>query len=186
MTRPFFRSTLVAARSRTARLPALDGRLGLLAVTLLLLMMPTRALLAHEFKIGDLEIKHPWSRAAPQGAKVAAGYLVVVNTGTAPDRLVSVTAEIAGVTEIHEMAVNAEGVMTMRPLDAGLEIPAGAELALKPGGYHIMLMDLKRLPRVDEKFAGTLTFEKAGTVAIEFAVESMAGGAAAHGDHTAN
>lgn len=185
MTRSF-RLPFVLSLARASWSRGLDGRIFILAFTLLALVIPSGPLFAHEFKIGDLEIEHPWSRAAPEGAKVAAGYLVVVNRGSTPDRLLSVTAEIAGMADIHEMAVNADGVMTMRPLEAGLEIPAGAEVALKPGAFHIMFMDLKRLPKQGETFAGTLTFEKAGTVDVEFAVEAMGGSDTSHDDHPAN
>ena len=130
---------------------------------------------AHEFKLGDLEIKHPWSRATLPGAKVATGYLIVKNNGATPDRLVSITAEIAGKAEIHEMSVT-DGVMSMRPLKDGLEIPASGEVKLEPGSYHIMFMDLKAPAVEGVKFKGTLAFEKAGTVAVEFAVDKAAGG----------
>lgn len=126
---------------------------------------------AHEYKAGDLTIGHPWSRATLPGAKVAAGYLTVTNGGSAPDRLVAATGAIAGKTEIHEMSVDAAGVMTMRPLTAGVDIPAGATVELKPGGMHIMFMDLTGAVKAGEMFKGTLTFEKAGTVDIEFKVE---------------
>ena len=130
---------------------------------------------AHEFKLGSLEIDHPWSRETPDGAKVAAGYFIVKNHGTTADRLVAVTGEIAGKSEIHEMSVDANGVMTMRPVSGGLEIPAGGEAALKPGSYHVMFLSLTRQTKKGEKFKGTLTFEKAGTVDVEFAVDAPAG-----------
>lgn len=129
---------------------------------------------SHEFKAGDIEIVHPWSRATPDGAKVAAGYVKLVNKGAA-DRLVAVSGEIAGRGEIHEMAVDDKGVMTMRQLSAGVEIPAGATVELKPGSLHIMFMDLKERRKEGEKFSGSLTFEKAGTVNVEFAVDAAAG-----------
>lgn len=139
---------------------------------------------AHEFKVGEIEIAHPWSRETPEGAKVAAGYLVVRNNGAEADRLVAVTGEIAGRTEIHEMAVDDKGVMTMRPLGQGIEIPAGGEVELKPRSYHLMFMELKSAPKEGESFAGTLTFEKAGTVEVEFSVDAMGGGNAHEGhDH---
>lgn len=137
---------------------------------------------AHGFTVGDLEIGHPWSRAIPQGAKVAAGYLKITNKGSAPDRLVSVTGEIAGRTEIHEMAVDSQGVMTMRPLAGGVGIPAGGEVELKPGGIHVMFLDLNGAPKAGERFKGTLVFEKAGPVDVEFAVETM-GNEPDHGAH---
>ncbi len=143
------------------------------ALAVLLLVASVSALFAHEFKAGDLIIQHPWSRAAPEGAKVAGGYFAVHNNGSAPDRLVSVSAEIAGRTEIHEMSVDDKGVMTMRPVEGLLEIPAGGTLELKPGSYHLMFLDLHSLPKEDESFAGTLTFERAGEVPVEFRVQGM-------------
>lgn len=128
--------------------------------------------LAHEYKAGALKIGHPWSRATPGGAKVGGGYLSIENTGTTPDRLVSVSAPFAGKTEIHEMATT-NGVMTMRPLDSGVAIAPGAKVEFKPGGYHIMFMELKQALKQGERPKGTLTFEKAGPVEVEFAVEAI-------------
>jgi copper(I)-binding protein len=136
---------------------------------------------AHEFKAGPLKIGHPWSRATPAGAKVGGGYLSIENTGPAADRLVSVSVPFAGRSEIHEMAVK-DGIMTMRPLDNGVDVPAGAKVEFKPGGYHIMFMDLKQPLKQGEMMKGTLTFEKAGTVDVEFKVDSIAA-KGAEGEH---
>lgn len=143
-----------------------------LAGALLLVAMLSQGALAHGYKAGSIEIGHPWSRVVPEGAKVAAGYLTLTNTGSEADRLVAVTAEPAGKAEIHEMSVNGEGVMTMRALPEGVEIPAGATVELKPGSYHVMLTGLTRWAKEGETFKGTLTFEKAGTVEIEFKVQA--------------
>ena len=97
---------------------------------------------AQETKAGDLVITQPWSRATPGGAKIAGGFLTIENKGSAPDRLISGAGDFAGKVEIHEMAVN-NGIMTMRPLDKGLVIEPGKTVKLAPGGYHLMLMDLK-------------------------------------------
>lgn len=140
---------------------------------------------AHEFKAGQIEIDHPWTRATPGGAKVAGGYVSLKNNGETADRLVSATAEIAGRTEIHEMAVK-DGVMSMRPRPEGVEVPAGAEVALAPGSYHLMFFDLKTPPKQGQSFPGTLTFEKAGTVTVEFAVEAVGATKPAHGAATAS
>ncbi|MGB3901233.1 MAG: copper chaperone PCu(A)C [Mesorhizobium sp.] len=143
----------------------------------------SQSVFAHEFKVGDLEIEHPWSRETPTGARVAGGYFTVTNNGTSPDRLVSVTSEVSAKAEVHQMAVS-DGVMTMRRVDGGLEIPAGGTVALESGGYHLMFIDLKRQPRKGESFPATLTFEKAGSVTVDFAVEGLGGsGADAHGSH---
>ena len=115
-----------------------------------------------------------------QPLEVAAGYLVLQNHGSSADRLVAATGEVAGITQVHEMAVDASGVMTMKQLADGLEIPAGGEVTLKPGSFHIMFMDLKKPVRQGEPFKGTLTFEKAGTVEVEYSVDAMGG---EHDDH---
>ncbi len=129
--------------------------------------------LAHDYRAGPLKIEHPWSRATPGGAKVGGGYLVIENTGASADRLVSVSApSISGRAEIHEMAVT-NGVMTMRPLDSGVAIAPGSKVEFKPGGYHIMFLELKRPLKQDEPIKGTLTFEKAGSVEVEFKVEAV-------------
>jgi hypothetical protein len=138
--------------------------------------------IAHEFKVGSLQIKHPWSRATPPGAKVAGGYFVIVNTGDTDDRLVSATADIAGRAEIHEMNEK-DGVMTMREMPNGVEIPAKSEVAFKPGSYHMMFLNLQKAPKQGEPFAGTLTFEKAGTVSVSFAVEAIGASPAEKGGH---
>jgi len=131
------------------------------------------AALAHDYKAGPLKIEHPWSRATPGGAKVGGGYLVIENTGSTADRLVSASVpSISDRAEFHEMAIN-NGVMTMRPLDSGVTIAPGAKVEFKPGGYHIMFMELKQPLKQGESIKGTLTFEKAGSVDVEFKVEAI-------------
>ena len=95
---------------------------------------------AQEAKAGDLVITQAWSRATPGGAKVAGGYLTIENKGATPDRLVGGSGDFAGKVEIHEMAMEGN-VMRMRAIDK-LALPAGKAVDLKPGGYHLMLMDL--------------------------------------------
>src|SRR6266496_1570479 len=68
---------------------------------------------AEDVKAGDLVITQAWSRATPGGAKIAGGYLTIENKGTAPDRLIGGTGDVAGRVEIHEMAMDG-GVMKMR------------------------------------------------------------------------
>ncbi len=132
------------------------------------------ATFAHEFKAGSITIEHPWSRPTPGGAKVGAGYLTFDNDGTTPDRLVSATAAIAGRTQIHLMSM-ADGVMKMREVTDGVSVPAKGSVKLEPNAYHLMFLDLKGPLKVGEEFAGTLTFEKAGTVDVTFEVEGTGG-----------
>ncbi len=127
---------------------------------------------AYDYTKGALKIDHPWSRATPHGAQVAGGYLMIENKGPNADRLVSATSEIADRVEIHEMVVQ-DGIMKMRPLARGLEIKPGATAKFEPGGFHIMFTNLKRPLKEGEKFKGTLVFEKAGSLDVEFNVEAM-------------
>ncbi|WP_349017738.1 copper chaperone PCu(A)C [Rhizobium sp. 32-5/1] len=99
--------------------------------------------LAHEFKIGDMEIGHPYARAMLPGAKVGGGYLKLTNEGSADDRLLSATSERAGSVQLHEMKIEND-VMTMRALDGGIAVPKGQTVELKPGGYHVMFVDVKQ------------------------------------------
>lgn len=147
----------------------------------LLAVLPASAP-AQEVKAGDLVITQPWSRATPGGAKIAAGFLTIENKGAAPDRLVSVAGDVAGRVEIHEMAMN-NGVMTMRPLDKGLAIEPGKTVKLAPGGYHLMLMDLKNQLKQGDNVPLTLEFEKAGKVALSLDVQGVGAQAPAH-DHS--
>jgi periplasmic copper chaperone A len=127
---------------------------------------------AHDYHLGSLHIVHPWSRAIPQGASVAAGYFTIENNGTAPDRLISASADIAGRVQIHEMKTE-NGVMTMREQPNGVEIAPGATVKFEPNGYHLMLMDLKEVPTEGKPFMGSLTFEKGGKVAVKFVVRPI-------------
>jgi len=130
---------------------------------------------AHDYTKGSLHIEHPWSRATPKGASVGAGYLVIENRGSAADRFISASAEIAGRAEFHEMAVT-DGVMRMRPLPNGVEIAPGMSAKFEPGGLHLMFVDLKRPLEKGERIKAILNFEKAGAVEVEFVVEAMGGG----------
>jgi copper(I)-binding protein len=129
---------------------------------------------AHEYKIGNLQIGHPWSRATPKGATLAAGYLTIKNNGSEPDRLVGGSADFAGRFEIHEMKMEG-GVMKMRSVSNGIEIKPGETVELKPGGYHLMFPALKTQLEQGRKVKGTLRFEKAGSVDVEYAVEAIGG-----------
>ena len=127
---------------------------------------------AEEVKAGDLVITQAWSRATPGGAKIGGGYLTIENKGSAPDRLIGGSADIAGKVEVHEMAMN-NGVMTMRPLDKGLTIEPGKTVKLAPGGYHLMMFDLKSPLKQGDKLPVTLEFEKAGKVTVSFDVQGV-------------
>lgn len=133
---------------------------------------------AQSYKLGSLEIDQPWTRATAPTAKAGGGFMTITNKGTTPDRLISARSNASEKVEVHEMKMDGN-VMRMRELEKGLEIPPGATVTLKPGGYHIMFMELKAPFAKDAKVPVTLVFEKAGSVDVELAVQQM--GAAAPG-----
>jgi copper(I)-binding protein len=143
-----------------------------LTYTALLTYLFAAPALAQEVKAGDLVITQAWSRATPGGAKVAGGYLTIENKSSAPDRLIGGSADVADKVEVHEMTTN-NGVMTMRPLDQGLTIEPGKTVKLAPGGYHLMLLDLKSPLKRGDKVPVTLEFEKAGKVKLSFDVQGV-------------
>ena len=124
------------------------------------------------FKAGDLIVTAPWTRATPGGAKIAGGYLKITNNGKSADRLVSAISAGADRVEIHEMSMT-DGVMKMRPLTDGLTIKPGETVELKPGGFHMMFMDIKQPLKQGDKLKATLTFEKAGKLDVSFDVNAM-------------
>jgi copper(I)-binding protein len=130
------------------------------------------------FKLGDLTVTAPWTRATPGGAKIAGGYLKITNNGTSADRFVGAKSDASAHVEIHEMSMS-DGVMKMRPLPNGLEIKPGETVELKSGGYHLMFMDLKQPLKAGDAFKATLQFEKAGPLDVNFSVRGL--GATTHG-----
>ncbi|MCU0819620.1 MAG: copper chaperone PCu(A)C [Beijerinckiaceae bacterium] len=154
-----------------------------LSLAFLPLMLAGSPAFAHDYKLGDLKIDHPWSRATPGGAKVAGGYMTITNNGKEADRLVGGTLLSAGIVEIHEMAMEGS-TMRMRALPQGLEIKPGQTVELKPGGFHVMFLDLKSPLKEGETVKGTLVFQRAGTIEVEFKVEARgASGGHEHGGH---
>jgi len=121
---------------------------------------------------GSISIEKPFSRATPAGSKVGAGYMEITNKGAVADRLVSVSSPAAGKVEIHEMSMQGT-VMKMRELAGGLPIAAGKTVSLAPGGYHLMLMDLKASLKQGDKIPVTLNFEKAGKVEVTLDVQAI-------------
>jgi copper(I)-binding protein len=140
-----------------------------LAAILSLTVVPV---IAQEFKAGDITIDKPWSRATPKGTSVGAGYLVIHNHGATPDKLTGGSADFAGEVAVHEMTMD-NGVMRMREMKSGLEIPANGQVTLAPKGYHVMFTDLKRPLKKGESLKATLMFEHAGAIPVEFQVEGV-------------
>ena len=114
-----------------------------------------------------MQIEKPWARATAPGAKVAGGYMLIRNQGAA-DRLVAASSSAAGKVEMH-VHINDNGVMKMREVP-GYDVPAKGTFELKPGGAHLMFVDLKRPFKEGEKVPVKLKFEKAGEIGAEFHV----------------
>lgn len=147
-----------------------------LAAALCLLAIPASA---HDYKLGDLQISQPWTRATASTAPSAGGFLTITNKGAAPDKLIAVKSPAAEMTQIHEMKMEGD-IMRMREREGGLEIAPGATVTLAPRGYHLMMMGLKAPLKQGEKVPLTLVFEKAGSVDVELAVEAMGATSAPH------
>lgn len=149
------------------------------------LALVSAPLAAHSFAVGPLRIGHPWARETAPAQTVGGGFLTITNTGKTADTLVSASSPAAKEVQIHTMSMDG-GVMRMRRLTNGLPIPAGATIALKPGGYHLMLVGLKAPLKAGVKVPGELRFKNAGAVKIEFAVQSLSAplpAEAAHAGH---
>lgn len=131
---------------------------------------------AQDYTLGSLTITHPWARATPPGAAAGGGFMQIVNGGKA-DRLVAATADVAQTVELHEMAMDGN-VMRMRKLENGIPLPAGGRAELKPGGLHVMFIDLKAPLREGEHFPLRLRFEKGGEITVQVEVGGMAAGSA--------
>lgn len=126
---------------------------------------------AHENKLKDLTIEHPWARATAPTAKTGAVYVKITNNGKTEDRLIGVAVDRAERTELHSNKLE-DGVMKMRPIEGGLALPAGQTVELKPGGNHIMLVNLKQPLNEGEEVPLKLTFEKSGTIQVDIIVQA--------------
>lgn len=116
-----------------------------------------------------IRLEHAWIRPTPPGAPTAAGYVTITNTGAAPDRLLGGSMPGVDRVEVHQMSM-AGGIMRMRPVAGGLPIAPGQTVALAPGGYHLMLIGLKRPFTAGERVRAVLRFAQAGDVMKTFDV----------------
>ncbi|WP_413993460.1 copper chaperone PCu(A)C [Labrys okinawensis] len=137
---------------------------------------------AHDYKAGTLVIHHPWARATPQGAPVGGGYAVIENTSDQPDKLTGGSFAASAGFAIHQMSMK-DGVMSMAPVEGGLDIPAHGKVEFNPSATHLMFTGLKQQLKKGDEVDGTLVFEKAGTINVRFKVESLGAKAPEHDDH---
>lgn len=143
----------------------------LLLAAALLALLPAAGSGAHGYEVGDLIVRHPWTRATPPGSKVAAGYLEIRNSGRQPDRLIGASTPAAERVELH-VIVHQGDIRRMRAVEA-FDLPPRERLALRPGGPHLMIMGLKRDFAKGERVPLTLRFEKAGELRVELEVQAI-------------
>lgn len=125
----------------------------------------------HGLKAGDLTIEDAWARASAGGQANGAAYLKIGNAG-ATDRLLSASAPVANVTELHTHVMDGT-TMRMRKVEA-IDVTGGTVTELKPGGLHVMLIGLKAPLKAGTKFPLTLKFERAGEVQVDVEVRTAA------------
>lgn len=155
-------------------------KLGLPALALAAALSFASAAWAHDYKLGDLTIDHPWARASV--AANGAAYMTINTSGTAPDQLIGASSPVAAAVELHTHIIEGD-VMRMRPVKA-IDINVGESAVLKPGGLHVMLIGLKAPLTQGETFPLTLTFAKAGTTTVDVAVQTPGAGVPEHmGEH---
>ena len=138
-------------------------------------------LAAHDYRVGSIAIDHPWARVTAEGQSAGGGFMTIRNTGRQADILLGGSTPVAREVQVHEMAM-VEGMMRMQQLRAGLTIPVGGTVELRPGSYHVMFMGLRQPLAAGARVPVTLRFRRAGTVRVEFAVQAM-GSTPPTGDH---
>ena len=131
-------------------------------------------------QVGQVVAHDAWARASAGAASMGAVYLALTG-GAQPDRLTGASTPVAAMAGVHESTAEG-GVMRMRAVNA-LPLPPGKTVTFAPGGYHIMLMDLRHPLVAGQTFPLTLTFEHAAPMTVEVRVRAIGAGAAAEPDH---
>ena len=136
-----------------------------------LLLLSAQAL-AHGSSVGDVNIGHPFATPSVPGARSGAAYIAnLENSGKQPDRLLRASTPVAARVEMHEMTLDAQGVMRMRETSAIVLAPKSL-IKMRPGmGTHLMLIDLKQPLKEGETFPMTMEFERAGKVEVKVVVQ---------------
>jgi copper(I)-binding protein len=145
-------------------------RLHLIAglTTILLTLSTTSSVIA-----GDIQVTGVWSRATPPLAEVGAGYFKAENRGSTTDTLIGASSPVAQRAEFHHHIMK-DGMMMMRQLES-IEVPAAGVIEFKPGGKHIMLIDLEHRLLEGEPFPLTLEFKNAGKIELIVEVHGLGG-----------
>jgi copper(I)-binding protein len=151
------------------------------ALALSMALLASGAVSAADARLGDLSIDHPWARESIGRAANGAAYMTIENHAARADRLVSAATPAAERAELHTHIARGT-VMEMRQVEA-IDVPANGSTSLAPGGLHVMLFGLRAPLKPGDTFPLTLTFEMAGPVTFDVAVEKMqTGGSMNHGN----
>jgi copper(I)-binding protein len=145
---------------------------------LALAQLAATAAQATDYNVGPIQISAPWARATPKGATAGAAYMTITNTGKTPDKVSCVASDASAECQIHTMTMD-NGVMQMRPVEGGLEIKPGETVTLKPGSFHMMLVNLKHPLEQGNTIKATLKFDAAGSIDVDYPIAAI--GAAAPG-----
>ena len=138
-------------------------------IVLLLIGLGSTAAFADSYKIGNIEVMHPWARAQLKGTTVADGFVQIVNHGSTDDTLLSVSVDFA-TAQIHNMTMNGN-MMQMEEMKDGVPIPAGGSVTFQPNAMHIMFVNMNRQLQPNQMVDGELNFAKAGKLKVQFIVE---------------
>lgn len=133
---------------------------------------------AQNAKVGSVQIENAYTRSTVPGQQAAGGFMKIENKGAA-DQLVSASSPVAGEVQLHEMAMDGN-VMKMRQIK-DIAVPAGGSVELKPGGLHLMFMNIKAPLTAGESVPVKLKFAKAGEVEVKMPVNAMGAQGAGHG-----
>jgi len=138
--------------------------------------------LASDYRIGNIDLDDLWVRASVPGQVNGAGYLEIENQGDAPDRLIAVESAASKRIELHTI-INENGVAKMREVEGGIPVPAKGKTNLKPGGYHVMFIQLNGPFKVGETVEAVMKFEKTGSVKVQFKVKPATYQPGSSGEH---
>jgi copper(I)-binding protein len=143
------------------------------ALATLALVGTTAVATAQSPAAATLEVSGAWARTSPMMELAGAAFMTIRNTGTTDDALVGAASPASNVVELHETKDDGTGVMTMLPVEA-IPVPAGGMAELKPGSFHVMLIDLVAPLEAGDIVPLTLTFESGTVVEVMAMVRAMA------------
>ncbi len=127
--------------------------------------------IAQSASVGPIKIEQAYTRATMPGQQVAGGFMKIENKGGPADQLISASSPVAGEVQLHEMSMEGN-VMKMRQVK-DIAVPAGGSVELKPGGLHLMFMNIKAPLTSGETVPVKLKFAKAGEVEVRMSVNVM-------------